>query len=539
MALSDKNAIMNIIGCLIQKPLLFAEIGNELNVDDFDTKFSKSIYNAIYNLFQLGAEKITIVDIDTYLQQYNAIYANFTAENGIGYLQDCCDIAQPENFTYYFTKVKKFYVLRNLIKNGISVDDIYPANDFDLKKQKEMLENFDSMSIQDIFNVIAKRISGIEYDFNIGKVQSVAADENIKTLKENLKRAPEVGAPLQGDLFNVIARGARKGKFYLYSAGTSGGKSRRMVGDACMLAYPFRYEEATKEWVKSGNEEKTLIITTELEKEEVQTIVLAYLSGVNEEKILTGTYTKEEEQQVDDAIDLMEAHPNLFIESIPDPTINQIRTVIKRQVTMNQVENVIYDYVFSSPSLLTEFRDSKIREDVVLTMLSTALKDLAVEYHLFVESATQISGDYENFEGIRNQTLIRGSKGIADKIDCGTIICVATDKDKAKLQYACHISGMPMPTHVMDIYKLRRGRYKNVRIWGLYDLGTARWQDLFVTDANYNVINIGSPRIIFSDDTIDFEAEKEIKQVTDAGVANNPQELTKIKGKKDSWNYGV
>lgn len=363
MALSDKNAIMNIIGCLIQKPLLFAEIGNELNVDDFDTKFSKSIYNAIYNLFQLGAEKITIVDIDTYLQQYNAIYANFTAENGIGYLQDCCDIAQPENFTYYFIRVKKFSVLRKLVKNGISVDDIYPANDFDLKKQKEMLENFDSMSIQDIFNVIAKRISGIEYDFNIGKVQSVAADENIKTLKENLKRAPEVGAPLQGDLFNVIARGARKGKFYLYSAGTSGGKSRRMVGDACTLAYPFRYEEATKEWVKSGNEEKTLIITTELEKEEVQTIVLAYLSGVNEEKILTGTYTKEEEQRVDDAIDLMEAHPNLFIESIPDPTINQIRTVIKRQVAMNQVENVIYDYVFSSPSLLTEFRDSKIRED--------------------------------------------------------------------------------------------------------------------------------------------------------------------------------
>lgn len=363
MALSDKNAIMNVIGCLIQKPLLFAEIGNELNVDDFDTKFSKSIYNAIYNLFQLGAEKITIVDIDTYLQQYNAVYANFTAENGIGYLQDCCDIAQPENFTYYFTRVKKFSVLRKLIKNGISVDDIYPANDFDLKKQKEMLENFDSMSIQDIFNVIAKRISGIEYDFNIGKAQSVAADENIKTLKENLKRAPEVGAPLQGDLFNVIARGARKGKFYLYSAGTSGGKSRRMVGDACMLAYPFRYEEATKEWIKSGNEEKTLIITTELEKEEVQTIVLAYLSGVNEEKILTGTYTKEEEQRVDDSIDLMEAHPNLFIESIPDPTINQIKTVVKRQVAMNQVENVIYDYVFSSPSLMTEFKDSKLRED--------------------------------------------------------------------------------------------------------------------------------------------------------------------------------
>ena len=91
----------------------------------------------------------------------------------------------------------------------------------------------------------------------------------------------------------------------------------------------------------------------------------------------------------------------------------------------------------------------------------------------------------------------------------------------------------------MDIYKLRRGRYKNVRIWGLYDLGTARWQDLFVTDANYNVINIGSPRIIFSDDVVNFESEKEIKQVIEAGAANNPEELIKIKGKKDSWNYGV
>lgn len=363
MALSDKNAIMNIIGCLIQKPLLFSEIGNELNVDDFDTKFTKSIYNAIYNLFQLGAEKITIVDIDTYLQQFSAIYTNFTTENGIGYLQDCCDIAQPENFYYYFTRVKKFSLLRKLVKSGIGIKDIYPENDLDMKKQKDMLEAFDNMSIQDVFDIVNKRLSTIEYDFNIGKVQSVAADDNIKGLKEELKKLPEVGAPLQGDIFNVIARGARKGKFYLYSGGSGAGKSRRLIGDACMLAYPFRYEEVSNSWVKTGSEEKTLIITTELEKDEVQTIVLAYLSGVNEEKILTGTYTLEEEQRVDDAIDLMEAHSNLFIESIPDPSIAQLKTVARKHITMNKVENIIYDYIFSTPNLINEFKDSKLRED--------------------------------------------------------------------------------------------------------------------------------------------------------------------------------
>ena len=37
------------------------------------------------------------------------------------------------------------------------------------------------------------------------------------------------------------------------------------------------------------------------------------------------------------------------------------------------------------------------------------------------------------------------------------------------------------PTHVIDIYKMRRGQYKNVRIWCKIDLGTGRRQDLFMT----------------------------------------------------------
>ena len=40
------------------------------------------------------------------------------------------------------------------------------------------------------------------------------------------------------------------------------------------------------------------------------------------------------------------------------------------------------------------------------------------------------------------------------------------------------------PTHVIDIYKNRRGRYKNVRIWCKIDLGTGERKDLFLTRAN-------------------------------------------------------
>lgn len=40
------------------------------------------------------------------------------------------------------------------------------------------------------------------------------------------------------------------------------------------------------------------------------------------------------------------------------------------------------------------------------------------------------------------------------------------------------------PTHVLDIYKMRRGRYKNVRIWTKLHLGTGYREDLFITTSD-------------------------------------------------------
>ena len=37
------------------------------------------------------------------------------------------------------------------------------------------------------------------------------------------------------------------------------------------------------------------------------------------------------------------------------------------------------------------------------------------------------------------------------------------------------------PTHIIDIYKMRRGRYKNIRIWINLHLGTGYRKDLFMT----------------------------------------------------------
>ena len=45
------------------------------------------------------------------------------------------------------------------------------------------------------------------------------------------------------------------------------------------------------------------------------------------------------------------------------------------------------------------------------------------------------------------------------------------------------------PTHILDIYKNRRGRYKNIRIWTKLDLGTGQRQDIFLTTSDNEPIS--------------------------------------------------
>ena len=126
---------------------------------------------------------------------------------------------------------------------------------------------------------------------------------------------------------------------------------------------------------------------------------------------------------------------------------------------------------------------------VVLMMLSNQLKQLAKDYNIFISSSTQVNANAMLDEGFKNESCIRGSRAIVDKADMGCIISRVDDKEYASIsgQLSRAIQegivddyGLK-PTHVIDIYKMRRGQYKNVRIWCKIDLGTGRRLDLFMT----------------------------------------------------------
>ena len=496
----DTTAIMQVIGCIYKHPyLLEQEDKYFFHEEDFTERFHQTLFGSIYNLKMLGANKIDIDDILNYLSTRPTREAEFKVNKGEEYLAKLVDIADLSKFDYYYGRMKKMTLLRFYDNSGIDVRDLYdPDNILDIKKKQIQEDWLDNSSLEEIAQKIDDKIEMIKstcVDNSFGKARH--ASEGIRGLIDRLKETPEVGVPLYGPLINTVTRGARLKKFYLRSAPTGCGKSRSMIADACNISCNEIYDEQLG-WIKNGAAEPTLYITTEQELEEVQTMMLAFLSNVNEDTILNGTYSGDEEARVDKAIEILENSP-LYIEELPDFSLRDIENTIKRNVRDNNVTYVFHDYIHTSLKILEEITKRtggvKLREDNILFMISIRLKDLCNELGIFIMSATQLNGDWQEAKEA-NQNLLRGAKSIADKIDMGAIILPTKDDDIVALEKILATGIFTKPNLKISIYKNRRGKFKSVVLWCQADLGTCRIKPMFMTDGSYEMLPIEDINII-------------------------------------------
>ena len=528
MPLSDKNSMMQVIGCLMKNVNILSQADKyDINFADFDDLLNRYIYQAIQNFYAAGARTISVVDLDNFFQSRQEIKVEYDKKNGLDYIKDCESLSNPENFDYYYLRLKKFSLLRSLKKSGFDISYFYCDNPL-AANYDEVQKRFEEASIESIFDEVKKRLSVIERDYNTSDLNtSAGASTGLRELVESLKQKPEIGQPLSGSIYNTVVSGARLGKYYIRSAGSGVGKSRLAVGDACKLAIPKYYDWHKECWVDTGLCNKVLFITTELDRDEVQTMLLANISGVNEDKIINGDCNFAEEKIISEAVDIIECFDrNFILDKIPDPSINQIEACVRSHKQLDGIEYVFYDYIFSSPGLLNEFKSNNLREDVQLFLLSTALKDLATELHVFMSTATQLSGDFKNGRGVRDQTFIRSSKAVADKADVGCIIVRISDEEKATISPLIEALGLPMPTHVIDVYKNRRSRYNQVKIWSVIDLGTCRENDILITTGDYEEIK-DFKEIKFKKNY--FSSLKKEDKGTENDMVNTSEEKNKIK----------
>lgn len=313
--------------------------------------------------------------------------------------------------------MKKMTLLRAMDIHGIDVSDIYdPDNIIDIKKRQQQEDFVDNTSLEGLAQIIQNKIDDIKATYvDRSWGQAYQAGDGIENLIEELQQSPEVGVPLYGPLINTVTRGARLKKLYLRSAATGIGKSRSMVADACNIGCNRLYDD-TFGWIRNGTSESTLFITTEQELSEVQTMMLAFISCVNEEHILNGRYEGDEKDRVIEAAKLLKDSP-IYVEVLPDFSLQDVENKIKKNIRDHDVKYVFFDYLHTSLKILEEITKRaggvKLREDNVLFMLSIRLKDICNKYGIFIMTATQLNGNYVDSD-TPDQNLLRGAKAIAD-----------------------------------------------------------------------------------------------------------------------------
>lgn len=507
----DVTAIMQVIGCVYNNPqILEFEDKYTITDEDFPDEFHRTVFGAIYKIYELGAKTITLENLADFLSSRPKSAAIYKKNDGDKWLLKVADVASQLSFDFYYNRLKKMTLLRAYDNYGVDVSDIYdPDNILDIKKKQLQEDLLDNSSLEEIADRVDRKISDIRLKYVDDTTgEAIQAGKGILQLIQKFKDHPEVGVPLYGRLVNTVTRGARLKKFYLRSAATGIGKTRSMIADACNIACNKIYDESFG-WIKNGTSEPTLFITTEQELEEIQTMMLAFLSNVNEEHIINGEYEGDEEERVTKAGKILESSP-LYVEELPDFSLKDVENVIKKNIRDHDVKYIFHDYIHTSLKILEEITKRsggvKLREDNILFMLSNKLKDICNQYGVFIMSATQLNGDYQEAK-TPDQNLLRGAKSIADKIDYGSILLSVKEEDIDALDSILSSNIFEKPTIKMSVYKNRRGRYKGIIMWCKADLGTCRIQPMFCTTYDYELINMDDIKIIVEKGAWDDDEE--------------------------------
>lgn len=258
--------------------------------------------------------------------------------------------------------------------------------------------------------------------------------------------------------------------------------TRTSLADALYLAYPIRYNSARGQWEQRGSNERVLYIMTEQTFPQIRKMILAYLTDINESRFKMGHFSKDESARLDKAIEIMEHYKdNLTLVKMPNPTIETLKTTMRENCLMKDIGYVFFDYIQINPALLNEFKGAQLRNDELLLLMSTALKDLAVELNVAVFTSTQVNANADDNKNIRNEASLAGGRATINKADNGAIMARPTREELEVLQPITSKYGVP--NLVTDIFKVRSGEWTQVRIWSIMNLGTLKRKDLFITDA--------------------------------------------------------
>ena len=268
------------------------------------------------------------------------------------------------------------------------------------------------------------------------------------------------------------------------------------------------YDWNKKCWISTGESQSVLFISTELEKEEIQDIILAHVSGIDQDRIEEwNEITPEEEKILEESAKYIENY-EYFVEYMPDFTIDIISETIEKYILNYNITACFFDYINDAPSLYEYYYNkthTRLRTDQILFLFSAALKSVCNKFGIYLGSATQLNDNYKE-DNNKDAGALKGSKAIIEKADGGILALPVTHKDLKRLKPILESDGnfgSLVPNMAYYVFKNRGNKWKTIIVWTKLNMGTMREVDCFVTNYNYEpIIDIEKTLIDFHLDDV-------------------------------------
>ena len=454
------------------------------------------MFAAINNLIKSGVTDINDFLVSEYIQQNNPNWLNiYNPKNeDMDYIQNIKDLGNPNNFIYHYNRLKKFSFLRELSKEGYNINNFYDITE----ENRELNRAFEEADLTSLINDFMLKQLSIKENWlsSSEESESFRPDDSMYDLFNELQQTPSFGYPFCEELavLTQVTRGLRAGKLYIQSGSTGSGKSRMAMKFALNSACSHMYDTNTNTWKDIGDSIDTLFISTELDRTELITMAWSMISGVEEDKILEGTYNESEKERVLKAIEVLKAS-KIHFEYCSDFDIESINSIIEKHIIKNNIEFCYFDYIHMSSSLLTSLKKktgTSLREDQVLMLLTASLKEICNKYSIAIYTSTQLNRQAIENKGEIGLNVIRGSFALADKCDYMGIIVPPTAEERVVLKTLGLIQDEKSSevNTVIHVRKNRGGKYNNIRIYLHINKGNMRSRFIGVLDDNLSPITL-------------------------------------------------
>lgn len=506
-----------VLGSLMNNTDLVYSTSFPVNKEDFRPfLIHKIIYVCISQLADNGVEVVEPIELinklNEYPEQLNAVREELNDGDIVGYVKTLKDLTDNNhNYSYWWNEVKKRTCLRTFRDNGHFDISEFWDNDKDVEDNDKNLNKY---SIADIVDTFDFEVASLRSRFVVDEdTTQKRAGEKGEAILKALANNATVGYSLESKWLTTLWGTIVRKQVYIRSGDTSSGKSRSLIGDICCLCCEELFNLETNQWELNPNgTHQGLYIGSEMELDfEVDPIVWAYISGVESSKIIHNDMTEEERERVLKAQKI--ANKSIELVDMPSFDIRKVEEKIKEVKHKHDIEIVVFDYILLNAQLVKEFVTNRgnsgigSRGDEILGELAKALKNMAKKYDVAILTATQVNSGISDYKS-RDYQVLRGSKQIADTCTGGSISMPITLMERKLVDGL--IDKCPVnihkkfgtkriePNFVETVYKSRFSEYpKECKIFSYYNLGNMRKIELFVTDKNFEPINIPKTEVSY------------------------------------------